>query len=62
LIVPIFLYRHYVQDKGAFPPEMAADLEVVDGEPMVNRAGIRPYIVLAAGIAVVAITYHLAVY
>jgi amino acid transporter len=62
LIVPIFLYRHYVQDKGAFPPEMAADLEMVDGERMVNRAGIRPYLVLAAGIAVVAITYHLAVY
>jgi amino acid transporter len=62
LIIPVFFYRHYVQDKGVFPPEMASDLEMVGGERMVHRAGIWPYVVLAAGIAVVAITHHLAVY
>jgi amino acid transporter len=62
LIIPVFFYRHYVQDKGAFPPEMASDLEMVGGERMVHRAGIWPYVVLVAGIAVVAITHHLAVY
>jgi amino acid transporter len=62
LIIPVFFYRHYVQDKGVFPPEMAADLEMGGGERMVHRAGIWPYVVLAAGIAVVAITHHLAVY
>jgi amino acid transporter len=62
LIIPVFFYRHYVQDKGVFPPEMAGDLEMVGGERMVHRAGIWPYVVLAAGIAVVAITHHLAVY
>jgi len=62
LIIPVFFYRHYVQDKGVFPPEMASDLEMVGGERMVHRAGILPYVVLAAGIAVVAITHHLAVY
>jgi amino acid transporter len=62
LIIPVFFYRHYVQDKGVFPPEMASDLEMVGGERMVHRAGIWPYLVLAAGIAVVAITHHLAVY
>jgi amino acid transporter len=62
LIIPVFFYRHYVQDKGVFPPEMAGDLEMVGGERMVHRAGILPYVVLAAGIAVVAITHHLAVY
>ena len=41
---------------------MANDLEMVGGERMVQRAGIWPYVVLAAGIAVVAITHHLAVY
>ena len=62
LIIPVFFYRHYVQDKGVFPPEMASDLEMVGGERMVHRAGIWPYVVLAAGVAVVAITHHLAVY
>ncbi|HEX4151571.1 MAG TPA: APC family permease [Steroidobacteraceae bacterium] len=62
LIVPVFIYRHYVQDKGVFPPEMAADLEMVGGERIVNRAGIWPYVVLALGVAVVALTHHLAVY
>jgi amino acid transporter len=62
LIIPVFFYRHYVQDKGVFPPEMASDLEMVGEERMVHRAGIWPYVVLAAGIAVVAITHHLAVY
>ncbi len=62
LIIPVFFYRHYVQDKGVFPPEMASDLEMVGGERMVHRAGIWPYVVLVAGIAVVALTHHLAVY
>jgi amino acid transporter len=62
LIVPVFVYRHYVQDRGAFPREMAEDLETVGGERIIKRAGIWPYAVLALGIAVVAITHHLAVY
>ncbi len=62
LIVPVFVYRHYIQDKGSFPKEMADDLDTVNGERIVKRAGIWPYAVLAAGIAVVAITHRLAVY
>jgi hypothetical protein len=62
LIVPVFLYRHYLQDKGAFPPQMAQDLDIVDGERIVKRAGIWPYVVLALGAAVVVVTHHLAVY
>ena len=62
LIVPVFVYRHYIQDKGRFPPEMAEDLEMVGGEQIVNRAGVWPYAVLALGIAVIAITHRLAVY
>src|SRR6204780_3097579 len=53
---PVFIYRHYVQDKGVFPPEMAGDLDMAHGERIVNRAGIWPYLVLALGIAVVAVT------
>jgi amino acid transporter len=62
LIVPVFIYRHYIQDKGAFPPQMAEDLDMVDGEKIMKRAGYWPYVVLALGIAVVAITHKLAVY
>ncbi|MHB8720855.1 MAG: APC family permease [Steroidobacteraceae bacterium] len=62
LIIPVFVYRHYIQDKGTFPPEMADDLEMVGGEQIVNRAGFWPYAVLVLGIAVVAITHRLAVY
>jgi amino acid transporter len=62
LIVPVFVYRHYIQDKGTFPPEMAGDLDMVDGEKIIKRAGIWPYVVLALGIAVVAVTHRLAVY
>ena len=62
LIVPVFIYRHYIQDKGSFPREMAEDLDIVDGEKIVKRAGYWPYLVLALGIAVVAITHKLAVY
>ena len=39
LIVPVFVYRHYIQDKGSFPKEMADDLETVNGERIVKRAG-----------------------
>jgi amino acid transporter len=62
LIVPVFIYRHYIQDKGSFPREMAEDLDMVDGEKIVKRAGYWPYLVLALGVAVVAITHKLAVY
>jgi hypothetical protein len=37
-------------------------LEMVDGERIIKRAGIWPYVVLALGIAVVAVTHRLAVY
>ena len=26
LIIPVFLYRHYVQDKGVFPAQLAEDM------------------------------------
>jgi amino acid transporter len=60
LIIPVFIYRHYIQDKGRFPSEMAADLDYAEGK--VKRAGVWPFVVLAAGVAVVAVTHRLAVY
>ena len=62
LIIPVFFYRHYLQDKGHFPEEMKEDLGHNSGASQVKRAGIWPYLVLAAGVAVVVITHQLAVY
>jgi amino acid transporter len=51
-----------IQDKGRFPAEMAEDLGHTTGASEVKHAGIWPFVVLAAGVAVVYITHRLAVY
>ncbi len=57
LIIPVFCFRHYVQDKGKFPPQMLADLGIQDGQGLGTRkAGILPYLTLAAGITVVLVS------
>jgi hypothetical protein len=56
--LPVFWYRHYVQDKGRFPDKMLEDLQV-GGRPLTQtKAGILPYVALAAGIAVVLISNY----
>jgi amino acid transporter len=62
LIIPVFIYRHYVRDKGHFPDEMREDMELNAVGPVLKRAGVWPFVVLAAGVAVVIITHRLAVY
>ena len=58
LILPVFFYRHYVQDKGRFPDKMLEDLQV-GGRPITEtKAGVLPYVALAAGVAVVLISNH----
>ncbi|MDY0882098.1 APC family permease [Dongia soli] len=56
LIIPVFCFRHYVQDKGKFPPRMLEDLGITDSGKMERKAGILPYLTLVAGVAVVLIT------
>lgn len=53
LIIPVFCYRHFYQDGGKFPPEALADLGLHDGDMGEKKAGILPYLALAAGLAVV---------
>jgi hypothetical protein len=55
LILPVFWYRHYVQDKGRFPDEMLKDLQVGGRPAPQTKAGILPYLTLAGGVAVVLI-------
>jgi amino acid transporter len=63
LIIPVFCFRHYVQDKGKFPEQMLEDLHVGGaGDTTTKRAGILPYLTLAAGVAVVLLSnwlFHL---
>ena len=53
LIIPVFLYRHYVQDGGKFPPNMLEDLNLTQADLATRKAGILPYLTLLAGLAVV---------
>ena len=56
LVVPVFVWRHYVQDKGQFPPEMLDDLHVDERDLNNRRAGMLPYVTLAAGVLVVIVS------
>jgi len=63
LIVPVFCFRHYVQDKGVFPASMYEDLAPSAGGstvPPVKRAGAVPYLVLVGGVVMVVIGQVLA--
>ena len=53
LIIPVFAYRHYVTDKGKFPPNMLAELGLKGVDLGERKAGMLPYITLAAGLIVV---------
>jgi amino acid transporter len=50
LILPVFWYRHFVQDKGVFPAAMAEDLHLAPGEASSRRAGVLPYLTVAGGV------------
>lgn len=52
LIIPVFAFRHYVQDKGVFPANMLADLGLTQKDLKVRKAGMLPYLTLAGGLAV----------
>jgi amino acid transporter len=53
LIVPVFWYRHYVQDGGKFPAGALEDLGLKDGDMGERKAGMLPYLALLAGAVVV---------
>jgi amino acid transporter len=59
LIIPVFCYRHYVQDGGKFPDRMLEDLGSVDGRLGERKAGILPYLALAGGVLIVVISSRL---
>jgi amino acid transporter len=57
LILPVFVFRHYIQDKGKFPPEMLAELNLKGQDLGERKAGILPYLTLILA-AIVVLTSH----
>ena len=53
LIIPVFWYRHYVQDGGKFPKQAYIDLGLKEGDLGERKAGMLPYLTLVAGAVVV---------
>lgn len=54
LIVPVFIYRHFIQDKGVFPSAMLEDMQLDNTKDgVMNRAGVLPYIALLVGVFIV---------
>tara|TARA_R110001583_G_scaffold67036_1_gene192069 strand:+ start:364 stop:2061 length:1698 start_codon:yes stop_codon:yes gene_type:complete len=60
-ILPVFIFRHYITDKGKFPAAMVEDMHLGAEEGVSSRAGILPYLTLAAGAAVVYVAHSVAV-
>jgi amino acid transporter len=48
LIIPVFLYRHYVQDRGVFPNAILEEGYAAREEVVTRRAGMLPYAALIA--------------
>jgi amino acid transporter len=61
-IIPVFLFRHYVTDKGVFPASMLEDMHLQAEPGVAKAAGYLPYLTIAAGVAVVLIAHAIAVY
>lgn len=55
LIIPVFCFRHYIQDGGKFPEHMLDDLGMTESNLRERKAGMLPYLTLIAGMIVVLI-------
>jgi amino acid transporter len=58
LIIPIFIFRHYIQDHGKWPAKMLTDLGITEDMMHVRKAGMLPYLTIAAGALVVAAGWY----
>lgn len=58
LIIPVFWFRHYVQDKGKFPDQMLEELNLKGQDLGVRKAGVLPYLTLLVGAAVVVASHY----
>lgn len=56
-IIPVFFFRHYIQDKGRFPSREKPYYEM-DDAVMPRRAGFWPYLTIVTGIGVVLVSNY----
>jgi amino acid transporter len=61
LILPVFLFRHYVQDGGKFPDEGGDAENAVRERTLSKKGGALPYIALVACAALIWLTHSYAV-
>lgn len=59
-ILPVFLFRHFVTDKGKFPEGMEVQDE--DERNFKKKAGILPFISIGVAIILLIVSHQLAVY
>jgi amino acid transporter len=60
LIIPVFAFRHYIQDKGQFPTSTGADDLALERTIVQPKAGFLPYLALIAAAATVGLAAYLA--
>merc|ERR1711972_200106 len=53
LILPVFAFRHFVQDGGKFPEQAMRDLGLEEGAVAKCNAGLWPYLALLGGLGIV---------
>jgi amino acid transporter len=58
LILPVFVFRHYIQDGGRFPAAAQPEEARLPDPP---RAGILPFAALALAAVVIGVSHHLSV-
>ncbi len=59
-ILPVFAFRHYVQDGGKFPDQVTESAYDSTARPVVPRAGYLPWLALAGFVATIAVSHLLA--
>jgi amino acid transporter len=59
LVIPVFAYRHYIQDKGKLPADALLELGLSGQDLGPRKAGILPYVTLVAGAVVVLVCNYL---
>ena len=56
MIIPVFMYRHYVRDGGKFPAGALEELGLKDEDLGQRKAGMWPYLALVLGLITVLIS------
>lgn len=60
LIIPVFAFRHYIQDKGKFPVSEGNADDPFEVQAVAPKAGMLPYIALLAAALTVGLSAYLA--